>query len=233
MYLLAEGNVLGEWHSVVVMLLVVIHPDLRRTSCVPCEDVAASAGEGVRMPFAENVTHTAAGYDFQAAATLPHAERDLQILAAPHIHFHVVLAQFVEVRLIDDEQPAGDHRSPDGRGGVIVAHRPLRGTKVLPLENQVPVKAAAQIGRGADILEVVHANHIDHGAHDAGGILANAFQKRLQPHLVALHMAVQEGKDTTHSCIRTLNPGPHQTLALVVANHSHLVNLRQLQTILS
>jgi len=145
-YLLAEGNVLGKGHGVVVMLLVVIHPNLRRTSRVPGEDVATSSGEGVRMPFAEDVTHPAAGDDFQAATALPHAERDLQILAAPHVHLHVVFAQFIEVGLVDDEQPTGNHWSSDGSGGVIVPHSPLRGTEVLPLEDQVPIESTSQIG---------------------------------------------------------------------------------------
>lgn len=191
------------------MLLVVIHPDLCGTSRIPGEDIPAAAGKSVRMSFAENVTHTTAGNDFQTSAALPHPEGYLQILAAPNIHFHVVLAQLVEVGLVDDEQSAGNHGRPDGGRGVVVPHCPLRRTQVLPLEDQIPVETASQVSGGSDVLEVVHADHIDDGADHAGRILADSFQQGLQPPLVALHVAVQEGQHTADGGICTPDPGPN------------------------
>lgn len=191
------------------MLLVVIHPDLCGTSRIPGEDVATAAGESVGMSFAEYVTHATAGNDFQTSAALPHPEGYLQVLAAPNIHFHVVLAQLVEVRLIDDEQSAGNHRRPDGGRRVVVPHRPLGRTQVLPLEDQIPIEAATQVGRCPDVLEVVHADHIDDGADHAGGIFADSLQQRLQPPLIALHVAVQEGQHAADSGICTPDSGPN------------------------
>lgn len=63
LYLLAKGNILGQWYGIVVMLFVFIHPDLGRASCVLGKDIAAAPREGVRMTLAEHVTHSAAGYD--------------------------------------------------------------------------------------------------------------------------------------------------------------------------
>lgn len=44
---------------------------------LPREDSAAASREGVGVLLPEHVSHAAAGDDLQAAATLPHAERDL------------------------------------------------------------------------------------------------------------------------------------------------------------
>ena len=38
-----------------------------------------------------------------------------EILAAPDVHEHVVLADALEVRLVNHEESAGDHRGADRR----------------------------------------------------------------------------------------------------------------------
>ena len=59
----AEGNILGQWHGRVVILLVVVHPDFSRAPRVPGEDVSGSSGKSVRMLFPENVTDATARDD--------------------------------------------------------------------------------------------------------------------------------------------------------------------------
>lgn len=200
---LAKRNILGQRHRIVIVLLVVIHPDLGGTSCISGKDIATAAGEGVRMTLAEHMANTTAGYYLQAATTLPHPERDFQILTAPHIHLHIVFAQLIEVRLIDDKQPSRNHGRAYGSGWIIVPGRTLRGAQIFPFEYQIPIETAAQIRRGANILKVVHANHIDDGAYHTRGILTHTFQEWLQPLLVALHVAVEEGQNAANGCIGT------------------------------
>ena len=61
--------------------------------------------------------------------------------------------------------------SLDGEGGVGAVTATLRLRHVLPLEDQVPVEAAAQVGRRAHVLEVVHGDDVDDGADDPGAVL--------------------------------------------------------------
>lgn len=70
----SERNVFGERHGGIVELLEVIHPDLGGAASVACKDVATAPGERVGVLLPEDVTHPAAGDDFQAAAALPHSE---------------------------------------------------------------------------------------------------------------------------------------------------------------
>lgn len=71
---LSKWNVFGERHGGVIELLEVVHPDLGGAASVACEDVATAPGERVGVLLPEDVTHPAAGDDFQAAAALPHSE---------------------------------------------------------------------------------------------------------------------------------------------------------------
>ena len=56
---------------------------------------------------------------------------------------------------------------------------PFLGAEVFPLEDEVPVEPAAEVGAGADVLEVVHGDDVDDGAHHARRVLAHALQHRL------------------------------------------------------
>lgn len=183
------------------------------------------------MTFPEHVPHATARNDLQAATALPHPKRNLQILTAPHVHFHVVPAEFLKVPLIDHKQTARDHRRPNGRRRIALPGRPFAGAQVLPFEDQIPVETAAQIGRRPNVLERVHADHIDDRTHDARRVLGHPLQQRFQPVLVALAVAVQERKHVGGRDLGAVDARPHQAFALLVANHLDLVDLCQFETV--
>ena len=64
---------------------------------------------------------------------------------------------------------------PKDREMVMLTYR----AEVLPLEYEVPVEAAPEVGGGADVLEVVHADHVDHGADHPGRVLVHALEHGL------------------------------------------------------
>ena len=63
----------------VVILLVVVHPDLGQPDGVPLEDVDTGP-PAVRRPFPEDVAHVRARDDLQSAVTHPSLEIAIQFL---------------------------------------------------------------------------------------------------------------------------------------------------------
>lgn len=102
------------------------------------------------------------------------------------------------------------------------------GSEVLPLEHQVPVEAAPQVGRRSDVVEVVHADDVDDGAYDARRVLLDPLQQRLEPVHVALAVAVQEGEHVGRGGVRTVDSRPHETFPLLVPDDPDLLDLGQL-----
>ena len=134
-YLLSKVDVSGQRHCRIVILFVIAHPNFGGSSGISRENVARSAGKSVGMLLTEYVTDSTARDDFQGPPALPHAERDLQVLAAPNVHVHVVFADAVEVRLVDHKEAAGDHGRLDGRRRVRQPGFTLFRAQVLPLED--------------------------------------------------------------------------------------------------
>lgn len=62
---------------------------------------------------------------------------------------------------------------------IKVLYSPCLRAEVLPLEDEVPVEAAPEVGAGADVLEVVHGDDVDDGAHHARRVLGHALKHRL------------------------------------------------------
>ncbi|KAH1022002.1 hypothetical protein HUJ04_011478 [Dendroctonus ponderosae] len=56
---------------------------------------------------------------------------------------------------------------------VVPTRFSLGQAEEFPLEDHGPVEAASQVCRGADVLEVVHADHVDYWAHHACWVLKN------------------------------------------------------------
>ena len=73
--------------------LEVVHPDLGHPGGV---DAVTVVGDVVRMERSEDVADMTAGMDLHAAATPPHPEGELQVLAAPAEHSLVVAADLPE-----------------------------------------------------------------------------------------------------------------------------------------
>lgn len=121
------------------------------------------------MTFPEHVADARAWDNLQASPALPHAERYFwkagiesrisristqlkrhkerekereltEILAAPHVHLRVVLAQFLEIRFVDDEEAARDHRCPDRLRGILLPRLPFRLAQVFPFEHKTPIE---------------------------------------------------------------------------------------------
>ena len=226
-YLLSEGDVFGQGDGGVIILFIVVHPDFSGASRVPRKNVARAAGERVGMLLTEHVADTTARNDFQGAAALPHAKRYLEVLAAPNVHVHVVLADAFEISLVDHEKAACDHRRFDGERRIVFANGSFIGAQVLPLKDQIPVEAAAKVSGSPDIGEVVHRNDVDDGTNDASRIFGHALQQRLQPVLIALAVRVEKREDVRGCGFGALHTRSHQTLALRVANRAHFANLGQ------
>jgi hypothetical protein len=68
-----------------------------------------------------------------------------EALTSPDIHFHVVLAEFVKVSFVDDEEASRNHWCFNGRSWVLLPQLALSGRQVFPFEDEIPVKAASEI----------------------------------------------------------------------------------------
>lgn len=59
------------------------------------------------------------------------------------------------------------------------------------LEDQVPVEAAAKVGRRADVLERVHADDVNHWTHHPTSILEGKVKNRLGANLTLWYSLVE------------------------------------------
>ncbi len=59
----------------------------------------------------------------------------------------------------------------NGLGGVLVALASFVGRQQFPLKHQIPVEATTKFRRRGHVMEVLHIDHIDHGAHHSGAVL--------------------------------------------------------------
>ena len=93
-----------------VKLSPVVHPHERHPGEIPVEYIVDAAGERVRRRLAKDVTDVGAGRYLDAAAALPDAKGQLQVLAAPDAHALVVAAELVEVGTVHGEEATGHRR---------------------------------------------------------------------------------------------------------------------------
>lgn len=172
------------------------------------------------MELAEDVADARTGNRLDGAAALPHAERHLQVLAAPAVHLLVVAAHLPEVQAVHREEAARHRRTvrrTDLHVAWVLALRLL--PPALPLRYVDPVKVAVP-GEAADlervvavgrVVEVLRVDHVDDGHDHTGPGLLDAVQHRLQPRPHALAVRVQEDQHVLLGGPRTRQTGSDQT----------------------
>lgn len=170
------------------------------------ETLLLQQGMAYRMRAAENMADMGARVNLQLTATGPDAKGQLQILAAPATHAHIVLAQVLPEVAVDGKEAASHSRTGHGISRSAASCK----RAINPSEVQGPMKATDGHAAAIVVVQGAIANGVDDRANNVALILTDARQQRFSPASTGFAVTVQKYKDLTLGVGGTQRPGSNQ-----------------------
>eukprot|EP00041_Stephanoeca_diplocostata_P015522 m.296597 g.296597 ORF g.296597 m.296597 type:complete len:449 (+) comp20067_c0_seq2:490-1836(+) len=199
--------------GLVKVFLVVVHPHFCHACRVLDERIMDTRSRHrVRMGVAEDVAHVGARSAHKSPAAHPDAEGNLQIFAAPAIHFFIVRANLCKVVLVDAEEAPRHCGRVDWIGGRIARFNDAS----FPREIHCPRKRS-HCGHMAGPLCMLHGLGVDRvndRCHHCVRILANHIENGFRPLQIAFAMAVEKRIHRAFCVLRSKQACADQTKPL-------------------